>query len=160
MGGPFYGKYRGLVTSRNDPLLLGRIQARVPDLLSEEPTGWAMPCMPFAFFPIPPEGAGVWIEFEHGDPDFPIWSGCWWGSRPEVPTQAAAPPATLVLQTTGGSSLLIDDTPGVGSISLTTSAGQRITLSATGIEIDNGSGATITMQGPSVSMNGGALEVT
>jgi hypothetical protein len=34
---------------------------------------------------IPPMGAGVWIEFEQGDPDYPIWTGGFWGSAAEVP---------------------------------------------------------------------------
>lgn len=167
MSGPFYGKYRGVVTNTDDPLMLGRIQARVDDVMGLDASGWAWPCVPFAgtgmgFFAIPPVGAGVWIEFEQGDPDTPIWSGCWWGATAEVPTEALAPPQAnkVLLRTSGGSSILIDDTPGVGGITLTTSTGQRIAVSATGITIDNGSGATITLQGPQVSVNNGALEVT
>ena len=46
-------------------------------------SGWALPAVPYAgdgvgFFMIPPIGASVWIEFEHGDPDYPIWTGCFW----------------------------------------------------------------------------------
>lgn len=167
MSGPFYGKYRGVVTDNSDPLMIGRIQARVPDVMGDHDSGWAMPCVPFAgkglgFFALPATGAGVWIEFEHGDPDYPIWSGCWWGSVAEVPTAVLTPPQSnkVLLQTESGSSILIDDTPGVGGITLTTSTGQKIAISATGIEIDNGTGATVTLQGPQVSINGGALEVT
>ena len=51
-----------------------------------------MPCAPFAgsgvgFFALPPVGANVWVEFEGGDPDYPIWSGCFWGAG-EVPAHA------------------------------------------------------------------------
>lgn len=167
MNGRFYGKYRAVVTNTDDPMQLGRIQARVADVMGRDESGWAWPCVPFAgngmgFFALPPVGAGVWIEFEHGDPDTPIWSGCWWGSAAEVPTEVLAPPQAgkVLLRTSGGSSILIDDTPGAGGITLTTATGQRIAVSATGITIDNGSGATITLQGPQVSVNGGALEVT
>jgi hypothetical protein len=79
-----YGKYRGIVTYNQDPSSLGRIRARVPEVLGEVETGYALPCAPYAgdgsgaFF-IPPVGAGVWIEFEAGDVSRPIWSGCWWG---------------------------------------------------------------------------------
>ena len=85
----FYGKYRGLVVNNVDPLSLGRLQAMVPEVLGEIPTGWAVPCAPYAgpqagFFAVPPPGAGVWIEFEAGDTSRPIWVGGWWGTA-EVP---------------------------------------------------------------------------
>ena len=84
-GNAFYGKYRGVVTDNMDPLMTGRIRARVADVLGDGESGWAMPAAPFGgngmgFFALPDVGAGVWIEFEHGDPDFPIWTGVWWGS--------------------------------------------------------------------------------
>lgn len=166
MSDTFFGKYRGVVTSTDDPLIMGRVRARVPDVLGDRESGWAMPCVPFAgqgmgFFALPADGAGVWIEFEHGDPDYPIWSGCWWGSAAELPTQVLTPPQSgkILLRTDGGSSILVDETPGVGGITLSTSTGQKIVISATGIEIDNGTGASIKLQGPQVSINGGALEV-
>ena len=109
---------------------------------------------------LPTVGAGVWIEFEHGDPDFPIWSGCWWGSAAEMPPVLLAPPyKKVMIQTEGGTSITLDDTPGIGGITLQTSAGQKLVLSATGIVIDNGMGAKIEITGPSVSVNDGALEV-
>ena len=167
MSGPFYGKYRGVVTDTNDPLSIGRVRARVPDVMGDDESGWAMPCMPFAgrdmgFFAVPPTGAGVWIEFEHGDPDYPIWSGCWWGSLAEMPTILLTPPPPsrkVLLQTEGGNIVIVDDTPGVGGITLQTATGQKIVLSATGIEIDNGLGATVSLKGPQVTINNGALEV-
>src|SRR5262245_36814850 len=87
---PFYGKYRGTVTDNQDPLMLGRIKAKVPDVLGDLESGWALPCLPFGgdktgLFALPKVGARVWYEFEQGDPDRPIWSGCWWGSAAEMP---------------------------------------------------------------------------
>ena len=164
--GRFYGKYRGTVSSTADPTSAGRIRARVPDVMDGE-CGWAMPCAPLAgggmgVFALPPDGAGVWIEFEHGDPDYPIWSGCWWGSVADVPTDVAMPPQTgkILLRTDGGTSILLDDTPGKGGITLSTPGGQKLVITATAIEIDNGSGASLKLSGPQVSINGGALEVT
>ncbi len=162
---PFYGKYRGIVTDINDPLMMGRIKATVSDVLGDQESGWAMPCAPFGgeqtgFFVLPKVGAGVWIEFEHGDPDYPIWAGCWWGSAAEMPPVLLAPPyKKLMIVTEGGQSITLDDTPGIGGITLETSGGQKIVLSATGLEIDNGMGASIKMTGPQVSINGGALDV-
>jgi len=93
----FYGKYRGLVTDNLDPMQIGRIQASVPEVLGELGTGWALPCAPYAgtnagLYTIPPVGAGVWIEFEAGDPSRPIWSGTWWGTG-EVPMDEKSTPS-------------------------------------------------------------------
>ena len=162
----FYGKYRGIVTDINDPLMTFRVRATVPDVLGDQESGWAMACLPFGsdgmgFFALPKVGSGVWIEFEHGEPDYPIWTGCWIGSTAEVPPPLLAPPYKKVLiKTEGGNSITLDDTPGVGGITLETAGGQKITMTPTGIEIDNGMGAKIAMAGPQVSVNNGALEVT
>ena len=161
----FYGKFRGKVSDINDPLMIGRIQAKVPDVMGDEDSGWAMPCAPFGgsgmgFFALPAVGAGVWIEFEHGDPDYPIWSGCWFGSLAEVPPVLLAPPyKKVMIMTDGGNSILLDDTPGIGGITLETAGGQKIKMTPLGIEIDDGLGATIKLTGPQVSINEGALEV-
>jgi uncharacterized protein involved in type VI secretion and phage assembly len=165
MSNQFFGKFRGTVTDIQDPLMIGRVRARVPDVLGELDSGWAMPCAPFGgsgmgFFALPTVGAGVWIEFEHGDPDYPIWTGCWFGSVADMPPELLAPPYKKVLiKTEGGNSIVIDDTPGIGGITLETSGGQKIVLSATGVEITNGQGAKIKMTGPQISVNDGALDV-
>ena len=171
MNGAFYGKYSGVVTDNNDPLQKGRIKAKVQDVMGDRESGWAMPCAPFGgggmgFFALPKVGAGVWIEFECGDPDYPIWSGCWFGSKAEVPPEVLVLPyKKVLLKTEGGHSILLDDTPLKGGITLETSGGQKIVLSAKGIEIVNGRGASITLTSKTVSVNGDAggppaLEVT
>ena len=113
---------------------------------------------------IPAIGSGVWVEFEHGDPDYPIWVGCFWGSPAEVPVLALAPPPALqklVITTTGQNSLMISDVPGpTGGILLMTTTGAMISISEAGITLSNGQGATILMAGPTVTINGGALAVT
>lgn len=168
MNKTFYGKYRGVVTDNDDPLMTGRVRAKVPDVTGDQESGWALPCAPFGgsgmgFFAVPKVGAGVWIEFEHGDPDYPIWSGCWFGSLAEMPPQLLSPPSPakkVMLITAGGHTILLDDTPGVGGITLETAGGQKIVLNSQGIEINNGKEGTIKLAGPQVSINGGALEVT
>ena len=109
----YYGKYRGTVLNNVDPMQMGRIQVVVPDVTSVLPTTWALPCVPMAGpqcgeFTVPPIGAAVWVEFEHGDRDYPIWIGGFWGSAAEVPALAlATPPAlqAIVLQTVGQNTL-------------------------------------------------------
>jgi len=134
-------------------------------VMGDQESGWAMPCAPFGgigmgFFAIPATGAGVWIEFEHGDPDYPIWSGCWWGTVAEVPPLLLVPPyKKVMIKTEGGATLILDDTPGIGGITLETAGGQKIVMNSLGIEINNGVGGLIKMTGPQVSVNNGALEV-
>lgn len=161
----FLGKFRGLVSDAQDPLMLGRIRAQVPDVLGDQESGWAMPAAPFGgsaagFFALPSVGSGVWIEFEQGDPDFPVWTGSWWGTAADVPPALLAPPYEKVLvQTAGGHSITLDDTPGVGGITLQTATGQKITLNALGIEIDNGMGAAVKLEGPVTTINDDGLQV-
>ena len=167
-GPPFWGKYRGVVSDNKDPLMQGRIRARVPDVLGDAESGWALPCAPHGgsktgFFAVPAVDAKVWIEFEHGDPDYPVFAGCWWGSPAEVPPTLLAPPPPwkkVMIRTEGGHSVLLDDTPGIGGITLETSDGAKIVMNSLGVEISNGKGAAIKLQGPMVQVNNGALEVT
>lgn len=112
----FYGKYRGLVSDVDDPEKIGRVKAKVPEVLGDLDSPWALPCAPFAgpgegLFAIPPVGAGVWIEFEAGDPSRPIWTGAWWGrdDPPKDETGAGASPTLKVLRTTEGLLLALDD---------------------------------------------------
>jgi len=111
-----YGKFRGTVVLNEDPLRKGRLFVQITDhsgVAGPIPASWAMPAVPFAgrqmgCYMLPQIGAGVWIEFEQGDADFPIWTGCWWGSAAEVPALAlTGMPASpnIVLQTTGQNTL-------------------------------------------------------
>lgn len=161
-GPPFYGKYRGVVTDNNDTTNQGRIRARVPDVLSEEEGGWAMPSMPYAgknigSYLIPPIGTLVWIEFEQGDPHYPIWSGCFWADGDLPLDSAKTDTDTKILKTDMGTITLNDNQ---GSITLEISSGAKIVLDSQGIEIDNGKGASIKLRGNQVSINDGGLEVT
>lgn len=164
--GQFYGKYRGVVTNIQDPLMIGRIKAKVPDIMGDEESGWAMPCVPFGgkgmgFFALPSLGTGVWIEFEGGDPDYPVWAGCWWGNSSEMPPVLLSPPyKKMMIKTEGGNTIMMDDSPGSGGITLETPGGQKIVLNSAGIEISNGQGGMIKIAGSQVSVNNGALEVT
>lgn len=169
-GQKFYGKYRGTVINNIDPMQIGRILVMVPEVSSLLPSSWAMPCLPVAgkqegVFAVPQIGAGVWVEFEHGDPDYPIWVGGFWGTAAEVPALAllpAPPPGqNIVVQTTGQNTLLLSDVPGpTGGIMLKTLTNAMIVINDVGIIISNGKGASIVLAGPTVTINNGALVVT
>lgn len=165
----YYGKYRATVINNVDPLQIGRIQVMVPDVSNVIPTGWAMPSVPVAgiqtgFFAVPIVGSGVWVEFEQGDPDFPIWTGCFWGSAAEVPALAkATPPAVpgVAIQTPLQNGISINDVPGAsGGILLKSATGASILVNDTGIYIQNGKGASIVLAGPTVTINQGAMAIT
>ena len=169
MSEKFFGKYRGMVINNVDPLQIGRILVQVPDVLNVIPSSWAMPCVPVAgiqmgMYTVPPIGSGVWVEFEHGDPDYPIWVGCFWGTAAEVPALARmVPPAVpgITLQTTLQNGLTVNDVPGpTGGIMLKSATGATIIVNDTGIYIQNGKGASIIMTGPTITINQGALVIT
>jgi len=157
-----------MVLNNIDPMMIGRVQVQVPDVLGLGISSWAMPCVPIAgpqmgVYVIPLISSGVWVEFEGGDPDYPIWSGCFWGSTAEVPPLAfAGLPVSpnIVLQTTGQSTIVVSDLPGpTGGIMLKSLTGASIIVNDTGIYIQNGKGASIVMAGPAVTINNGALTI-
>jgi uncharacterized protein involved in type VI secretion and phage assembly len=167
-GKKFYGLYRATVINNIDPMQLGRIQLIVPDVSNIIPSSWAMPCVPIAgkqmgTFVVPQIGAGVWVQFEQGDPDFPVWTGGFWGVAAEVPALALAGvpgDPNIVLQSTLQNAIVISDLPGpTGGIMLKSTTGATIIVNDTGIYIQNGKGASLVMVGPTVTINNGALVV-
>jgi len=170
--GPFYGKYRGIVVQNIDPESRARLICTVPDVLGLVPTTWAECCAPLAgptgppmgVYLVPPIGAGVWVEFEQGDPNKPIWTGCRFGLASDLPTLALAGlpvSPNIVMQTAGQNTMVISDLPGpTGGIMLKSTTGASIIVNDTGIYIQNGRGASIIMTGPTVTINQGAMVIT
>lgn len=169
----FYGKYRGMVINNVDPMKQGRMLVQVPDVLGLGVSSWALPCVPFAgiesgAYAVPLVGSGVWVEFEQGNPEKPIWVGCYWGSTAEVPktTFPALPglPAFIV-QTPGQAAIALHD----GPIPPGTSGGVLLKSATSSISIGPDG---ITMIAPNIkilgninivgitNINGGALLVT
>jgi hypothetical protein len=179
-GPPYWGKFRGKVIDNVDPLQMGRVMASVPQVHRGLPTGWALPCLPFAgtsmgFYGLPAIGANVWIEYENGNPDRPIWAGCF-PAPTDVPPLAQPLFLKVMIQTLLGQSVMLDDTPGIGGITLRTltgemlmmnslgitiqdTAGNMIQISPAGIILKAAAGASIALTGPAVSINNGALGV-
>lgn len=168
----FDGIYAATVLSNVDPQQQGRLLLSIPDVLAFMPSTWAQPCLPLsgptgpamgAYF-VPLLGTGVWVMFEHGDVNRPVWIGCRIGSTADVPPMAlAAPPGlpALVLQSITQDKLIISNAPGQG-ITLETAqgpAGPSIKVTAAGIIISDGKGAMITLAGGVVTINQGALVI-
>jgi hypothetical protein len=147
-----------------DELKLGRVLVSAPQALAMEEK-WAMPSAPAAgdqagVFIVPPIGSAVWVEFEDGDPDYPVWTGGFWREG-EFP--AAGPGQNILLQTTGGNMMMVGDaspSPVNGGIVLKSAGGAMIVVNESGIYISNGKGAAITLVGPVVDINNGGLTVT
>jgi len=157
----FFGKYRALVVDNDDKEHLGRLKVRVPSLLGDEVvTGWAAPCMPYGGGPdrgmlfVPEIGDGVWVEFEEGDLEFPIWVGTFW-SKPddqsEIPFRIKPdgskdesdqePPTRKIIKTAKGHTLQFEDADGEEMVILKEAKnGRVVTLDKTGIAIDDGAG--------------------
>lgn len=116
----FFGKYRGKVLDNVDPLFMGRIMPDVPSVPGML-LNWALPCAPYAgpgvgFLSVPPIGAAVWIEFEGGDPTYPIWTGGFWEMPEDMPTIGF--PERKVWRTEF-IEILLDDTPEEGGLTIT-----------------------------------------
>lgn len=164
----FIGKFRGRVVFNVDPERRGRLLVEVPDVGALGLTTWALPSLPIGgiqtgVFSIPVVGSGVWVEFEQGDLDYPIWVGTFWGTTAEVPALALTLPAGvpgIVMQTPLQNGLLMSDAPGpTGGILIKNATGAFILINDSGIFIENGKGASITMSGPTVIINKGNLTV-
>ena len=162
-----YGKYRGTVINNVDPMGKGRLLVQVPDVLGIGISSWAMPCVPVAglqtgAYLVPLVNAGVWVEFERGDPDYPIWVGAFWGSRAELPATAnLATPGVpvMILESPLKSAFVLSDTPIPPMI-----AGGLMLRSGASSIVVGPDGVTITA--PKIQINGltiinnGALTVT
>ncbi|MET8299332.1 phage baseplate assembly protein V, partial [Streptomyces sp. NPDC005180] len=113
-------------------------------------------------YAVPEVGAGVWIEFEQGDPSFPVWTGSWYGDASELPPRVSAEvPASqpVVIQTPGDHKLVMSDVPGGTGILLEARGGAYIRIDEKGVTIGNGKGASIVLIGDEVSINEGRLIV-
>ncbi len=167
----YFGKYRGTVTDNSDPTSRGRIKVNVPAVLGDLAV-WAMPCVPYAgkgvgFYSLPESGTGVWVEFEAGDPSFPIWTGCFWGDN-ELPDDSDA---NLKIWKTESLTLRIDDS--ADEAIMENSSGSKITLESDVLVESGGASHTVGSAGvvsekgstktevadTSFKVNDGALEV-
>lgn len=183
----YFGKYRGLVVRNDDPENLGRLTVRVPGILGEDVvTGWALPCMPAGgepnqgFLALPGPGAGVWVEFEEGDLEFPIWTGAYWtkpGGESEIPRannrdgqeyeDGPTPATRKIFKTARGHTIQFEDAAGQETVLIVEAThGHVIALDKDGIKIGQAGGKqeillegdTITLRGPGIRIGGAGGE--
>ena len=150
----YFGKYRGVVTDVDAATM--RVKAKV-GRIAEVDLGWATPCVPYAgpkvgFCMLPETGSGVWIEFEGGDPSYPIWVGCYWRDG-EVPPDAAKDVKAVF---TSAGTLALDDA-GKG-LSLEDANGNRLLVDGSGVLAEGSAGKVLVAA--TVSINDGAVEVS
>ena len=156
--GHFFGKYRGTVTDNADPTNRGRLKVRVPAVLGTVES-WAMPCVPYAgkkvgFYSLPENGTGVWVEFEAGDPSYPIWSGCFWGDN-ELPDQGGA---AIKIWKTEKLTLRMDDDN--DEMKLATTAKSTITLKKDIVSEQGNAKHTVSSSAVTSELAAGKVEVT
>jgi hypothetical protein len=157
-GTSYFGKYRGIVTDVEDPLNRCRIRASVPAVLGEHPCGWAMPALPFAgaghgMVVLPAVGSGVWIEFEAGRLDSPIWSGGWWAADQRPDPQGSK---VRVFVSEGGHRIVFDDER--GEVTVAHGGGPSIRLTASEIVLSAGS-CELKIGETEITLNNGLLKV-
>lgn len=136
MGRKFFGKYRGVVADNVDPVGRGRLRVKVPAVMGDQAI-WALPCVPYAgkgvgFFAMPGKDTPVWVEFEAGDPSYPIWAGCFWAEGDLLPTQAIPTNKFFITEKT---KYEVDDL--LGAVSIRNQAGGRIEIDPLKIRIQS-----------------------
>ena len=149
----YYGKYRGFVTDNEDPEHRGRLRVRVPSVLSDEDSYWALPCVPYGGvadqgqFMMPEVDAQVWVEFEAGDLSQPIWTGTFWQSEGDAPVELDnAEPVKRAVKTPSGHVLEFDDTDGEEQLRLEHKTGASLAIDENGtVALTDANGATLVL---------------
>jgi uncharacterized protein involved in type VI secretion and phage assembly len=164
MNGRHFGKYRGVVVSNTDPERRGRLEVRVPSVLGDQSV-WALPCVPYAgdgvgLFAMPKKDSGIWIEFEQGDLNFPIWVGCFW-SDGQIAALDSSP--DVKFWKTDRLTIRIDDAEGSLTIENETGSAfkltaQDVTIEATTVAQKSGVKKT-SLSAASFDVNDGAFTV-
>lgn len=175
----YHGKYRGYVVDNADPEKRARLRLRVPSVLADTTTGWALPCLPYGgmadqgTFLVPDVDSQVWVEFEQGELDSPIWVGTFWQKSGDPPEEAALDePTTRVIKTASGNRLQFDDADGEervliyhpteaqieidpnGTITLIDAKGSTLTLDADGTKatLEDANGNSLVMASSGVTV--------
>ena len=169
------GLYRAVVLDTNDPDQRARVKVRVfqlhgePQEVPDVDCPWAEPCFPPlgtqdadegatvlpGWVTIPPVGTTLWVGFENGYIENPVYLGQWYGQvgGVELPTEAddtnvdgsSVLPGRRVFKTAAGHVIVIDDNEDTKGIRVSTAGGKKINLDDKNdkIEIEDQSGVVI-----------------
>lgn len=150
--GLYYGTYRAQVKSTADPENRGRIMLLCPQVHGPSyPPVWAEPKSAmagsqFGFWHVPDVGEWVYVQFDHGRSDFPIWEGGWWGLNDQTADMVTS---KVVLATKEGLKLVFDRAN--GTILVSHPAGSSIQLDDTGIIV---AGESVSLVASTVIVSG------
>jgi hypothetical protein len=152
----FFGKYRGEVTDTADSTNRARLKVKCPAVLGEQEV-WAMPCAPYAgdtvgFFALPPSGTSVWVEFEGGEINQPIWAGCFWKDG-EIDS-GDAKEGVMFLKTPGVTIHVDNDQ---GTVEIEASGGAKITIDSNGVKVE-GSEVTLSANGAEAKVSSSGFD--
>lgn len=67
--------YRAIVRDNRDPAAKGRLKVIIPTLSGDSITEWIWPVISSGYLVIPKPGKQVWVLFENGDREVPVWIG-------------------------------------------------------------------------------------
>jgi hypothetical protein len=73
-GGVYPGVYSATVVDNIDPMLSGRLLVSVPEVAAGT-TMWATRSPSLAGADVATAGQVMWVQFENGDPSYPVWVG-------------------------------------------------------------------------------------
>lgn len=182
------GLWRGLVVDDQDPDKRARVKVRVdmlhggPDEISDVDLPFAEPCFPTigtqdpdgnatvlpGWVTVPPIGTTVWVAFENGYIENPIYMGQYYGlvnNTPELPSEAldtnldgtSVLPKRRVFKTPGGHVVEVDDNVDTQGIRVLTIGGYKLTFDDAGdsftIEDANGNIFKIDTAGDVITIN-------
>lgn len=120
--GRYYSSYRGFVYSNEDPENLNRLQLLVPHLNPRVPDEtWAYPKNNYSgngygLHILPKKGNMVWVEYEFGNLDNPIWSFGHYSENQKA--EEFTDDNIFGFKTPAGSLVIINDNEGEESISI------------------------------------------
>jgi hypothetical protein len=171
----YFGKYRGIVRGHEQAPQRGRVSVEVPAVLGNLQV-LAEICVPYAgdgtgLMLLPEVGSGCWVEFEGGDPSYPIWVGAFWGDGQMPDPMGGTNPRLLK---TASCELRLDD--GTRTLTALSDQGATLTLDGAGqmdagatggkVRVETGTAKLskgqkgVEVNTAMTSINGGNLDVT
>jgi phage gp45-like len=152
--GRYYGKYHGTVVDNADPEHRGLLEVQVPDVFGAGVVVTAEACLPYGYASLPPNGSGVYCEFEAGDPERPLWVAV----AHTKANQTKVKPDAVTLSHTGDAFISIDD---AGSVLVSSPSKSYVHLDAANksatVAEGHGNFVSLGEQGVSIVNNDGTV---